>query len=325
VSTQKSHEEFVNLFYSLEESNEYEILEKYKTTHIPIKFKHKTCNHIFSMKPNNFTSGGQRCPKCNGRSKLTDKEVKERLSKEYVIIGEYVNSKTPIKVIHKKCNRETKITMLGFLKGIRCSYCANNKKLDLQEVSKRISLLSENEYTLDKKNEYKNVHTKLLFIHKECGSKFEMTFNNFRNGQRCPVCNYLSNLSKEMVKITDYLKLKTIKYESEVTIPKLKSNNGRDLRLDLYLPEYSIYIEYDGKQHFEFSKVGIFTESGYDEIITRDEIKNDFFKKNNLHLYRINYKEDTIKKLKKILEEGSTTIPKGSRIQVNSKSVTTIK
>lgn len=47
--------------------------------------------------------------------------------------------------------------------------------------------------------EYKNVKTKLLIQHKGCPKPFEMSYENFKNGYRCTICNcnkYQPNPSK---------------------------------------------------------------------------------------------------------------------------------
>ena len=62
------------------------------------------------------------------------------------------------------------------------------------------------------------------------------------------------------------------------------------LRFDFYIPEHNLCIEYDGIQHFKsFEFFG-----GEDKLkITqmRDEIKNDYCKKNGINLIRISYNE----------------------------------
>lgn len=70
-------------------------------------------------------------------------------------------------------------------------------------------------------------------------------------------------------------------------------------KIDFYLNEYNICIEYDGRQHYE--AVDFF--GGNDALLIskkRDNIKNKYCKSNNIKLFRIKYSDNIDKKLKKI-------------------------
>ena len=117
--------------------------------------------------------------------------------------------------------------------------------------------------------------------------------------QRCPKCNMLTVESRAVREITEYLDINNIKYEKEKTIDGLVYKSS--LRMDFYLPEYNVYIEYDGAQHFKRSTW--YTEEQFKECKHRDNLKTSFCKENNLNLYRIKYNEDHINKLKIILQK----------------------
>lgn len=51
-----------------------------------------------------------------------------------------------------------------------------------------------------------------------------------------------------------------------------------------------IFIEYDGRQHFEPLKI-YDGEKSFEELKENDKLKDDFCKKNNYPLLRINYKQ----------------------------------
>lgn len=182
----------------------------------------------------------------------------------------------------------------------RCPVCAGNKKLKFDDIKNKVVSIDCDYEVLDSESEFKNVHSPILFRHKECDRCFYKSYNNFRNGQRCPHCVSEARDSKEVAKLKKYFDSHSIKYETEVTFPDLKYT--RCLRIDFYLPDIGIYIEYDGKQHFEYSENGLFTKSYYEDLKIKDNMKDEYFKNNNLILYRINYKENTIKRIKEILE-----------------------
>ena len=65
----------------------------------------------------------------------------------------------------------------------------------------------------------------------------------------------------------------------------------RDLKVDFYLPEFNIIIEYDGEQHYKFVERYHKTEEGYKNQIRRDLLVTKFCEENNLKLLRITFKE----------------------------------
>ena len=77
-----------------------------------------------------------------------------------------------------------------------------------------------------------------------------------------------------------------IKYTKEKTI-KIKDRNSR---FDFYLDGFSIFIEFDGIQHF--IERDYFGGSDYFERIKEnDSLKDEWIKINKLKIIRINYKE----------------------------------
>lgn len=72
------------------------------------------------------------------------------------------------------------------------------------------------------------------------------------------------------------LTLLKIKFLREVSFGGFNTENGGSYRFDFFLPSYNLIIEYDGK---EFHK-----------DLTRDKIKNEFCKKYNITIIRLNSK-----------------------------------
>ena len=90
--------------------------------------------------------------------------------------------------------------------------------------------------------------------------------------------------------------------EFSVQYPMKNIDNKSTLRYDFFVPNKNLLIEYDG-QHFLPVKFGGMSDEKasnlHNLIKKRDKIKNQLAKKNGFNLLRINYKEDTIKKLNK--------------------------
>lgn len=45
--------------------------------------------------------------------------------------------------------------------------------------------------------EYKGANTTMLIKHNTCDNEFEMTWGNFRNGQRCPKCSHIQRIASK--------------------------------------------------------------------------------------------------------------------------------
>lgn len=131
----KTTNEFKKQIFDLV-GNEYNILDEYKDTLTSINFKHNICGKIFLMRPRNFIQG-QRCPDCSGfkRKKLHEefvKEVEDLEKKKYVVLENYINDSTKIKIYHKTCSTTYYVTPRDFLNGHRCPTCKSRSKGELR-------------------------------------------------------------------------------------------------------------------------------------------------------------------------------------------------
>lgn len=89
-------------------------------------------------------------------------------------------------------------------------------------------------------------------------------------------------------------------------------------RFDFYLPEFNLFIEYDGEQHYKpvryFSQSDEEVEATFNETKRRDKIKDQYCKENNINLLRIPYWEkQNIKTiinnyLQRLSEKGCTNV-----------------
>ena len=150
--------------------------------------------------------------------------------------------------------------------------------------------------------QYTGMHNKVLTKHITCGFIWEITPNNLKLGKGCPKCN--KKISKGEQRIKKFLDVNNIKYIHQYP---LKTENNCHLTVDFYLPDYDLYIEYDGEQHFyPISHFG--GEEKFIKQQENDNIKNQILKDK---LLRIAYTD--FENIEEILL-GSTTIPKGSTL-----------
>lgn len=105
---------------------EYSVIGNYINSNTKIKLKHNKCNNTYEVRPDRFIQG-DRCPYCaNTKTKDTNwfkNKVKELENDNYIVLSEYINTKTKIKMKHNKCNNEYYVTPNKFIQGRRCPYC----------------------------------------------------------------------------------------------------------------------------------------------------------------------------------------------------------
>lgn len=144
-------------------------------------------NHCFLMQPNNFKQG-QSCPICAGRSPAKAKENFLTLAKErgYQIIGQYVNSSTPVDMI---CDNGHQISVRpsNLKKGSLCRKCQGLCKDQAKEEFDRLA----NDIGYQIISGYVNAHTKTKLICPN-GHSFEIAPTNFKRGHGCAICAHVS-------------------------------------------------------------------------------------------------------------------------------------
>lgn len=129
-----SNEDFLNKI-PLDFKTEYKILDTYKKMHDKIRVKHLICGFEWLIEPNAIIRGN-RCPMCANK-RISEKkrkstseykrEVFEITNGEFLVLGEYINSNTKIKMKHVKCGYEYFMRPNDFLSGQRCPKCKQSK------------------------------------------------------------------------------------------------------------------------------------------------------------------------------------------------------
>ena len=157
--------------------------------------------------------------------KYTFKEVKKYFEDRNCELfeTEYINCKAKMRYKCKCGNEKSKITFDNFKRGHRCSECSGNKKLTFKKVKK---YFKDHDCELFE-TEYINNRTKMRYRCKCGNEKCKITFNKFKNGQRCPEChggirltfdyvyNYFENNDCKLLE-TEYINNNTpMKYECD--------------------------------------------------------------------------------------------------------------
>lgn len=96
--------------------------------------------------------------------------------------------------------------------------------------------------------------------------------------------------SKGEILIENWLKENNIKYKSEYLIKFpfiVKKKNF--VFIDFYLPDYNLFIEYNGKQHYEYVPYFHSTYKDFELQRNRDNVVRNHCLENNIRLLEIPY------------------------------------
>lgn len=94
-----------------------------------------------------------------------------------------------------------------------------------------------------------------------------------------------------------------LSYKREISFPDLLGTKGGHLRFDFGIyqgDKLQCLIEYDGQQHYEYSGNWHNEEEKFIQLQIHDNMKNEYCKRNNILLYRLNNKsniEDIVKQI----------------------------
>ena len=224
----QAKEQFLELLYK----EGCELIGEYIDTQIKVKIR---CNkgHEYRVIPYSFKRGN-RCPVCSGYCPIqAKKELIELLKKEgYELLSKYIDTKTKIKI---KCNKghEYKVRPNHFKNGRRCPVCVGTCPIQAKEQF--IELLNKEGYEL--LSEYKDTQIK---VELRCPENhiWNVKPSIFKsNYARCPHCFGSTGQRKLQKMLKKHIQDNVIYNDREVL---------GGLELDIYYPELSIAIEYQG-------------------------------------------------------------------------------
>jgi hypothetical protein len=235
--------------------------------------------HIYDIIPHNLMSLDTWCPKCSNNcpEKAKEKFIQTVKNKSGVVIGEYINSHTKIKVMCVK-GHEWDAVPSSVNAGFWCRACAGTCPIEGYKRLLDIVTLNKGEIL----SSYINSQTKVTF-RCEFGHIWETCPSNITNSNCwCTVCSE-SNGERHVRHILTKLNIQVL---TTKTHPCLKKK-----RYDFVFihNDKMFYLEYDGKQHFE--KIEFFSKTDEHHNYKRyvDILKSQTVISNGDYLIRIDY------------------------------------
>lgn len=287
-------------------SDEYlrrSILEKYPDIILPngklsekigidFKFKNDDENVSYHATPKVILNSKTKSFRLNWNLKL----YKERLYKANPNIeckGEWINKQTKIEHFCKKHNVSFLIDPTHALRGQGCLQC----KLDKIGEAKRHShadyllLLNEVNPTVIPLEEYKSGSKPLLHKCLKCGhiwSPFPQNLYRLKEG--CPKCSS----SRGEKRIAEILEENDIQYTPQYRIVECRNKKPLPFDFAVFKNDKLLFLcEFQGRQHYQISQFGGMSQEKakivFEEMQSRDKIKFDFCKNNNIDLLIIKY------------------------------------
>jgi hypothetical protein len=271
-----------------------EVLGKYINSYSAVKCRCRE-GHIVMVLPGGLKKRKSMCRKCSGKCHIeAEKVVRERAAElGALILSEYVNMKTRLKMQCK--NKHICYVYPSNLhkpdRGI-CNKCANH----CPEQGEQHFREDMEEMEAEVIGEYVNNYTKIECICKR-GHTCYPTPTSIQRGNNCCVkCKY----SKGERMVEKVLTVLEIPYKREVYHPSLGL-----LRFDFKF-EYkgkTIYLEFDGVQHQEESKLFHKKAGEFAKLRQRDLLKNyTCLKEVGTRLIRLDYSWVKERKSKEELE-----------------------
>lgn len=246
----------------------------------PCSIKCNNCGQIYTLKnAESFYNRDKKriCKKClpNKRQQIFqsmrnfEKWKNKQTSFSFDTIPTILNSKTLITGYCTQCGNVSQKTIYDYMRGRGCKYCKKNILKSKQDFQKEIG----DEYTV---LEYKGMDHRSKFKHNLCNFIYDANSRNYS----CPRCKG----SKGQQKIRYILLNKNINFEEqkEFVIRQHK------LRVDFYLPDYDIILEYQGEQHFH--PIDFFGgEETFKKQVLYDNYKRQFFKEKMIEISYLDY------------------------------------
>jgi len=223
------------------ENEDYSLLvekeEYYNTPNLKIKYK---CpyGHIGYTDYNHWFIRGQRCGKCSKNAPLSYYNVKSSFEERgYELVTTKEEFRGTTEDLKYKCpyGHYGTITWTHWLRGHRCSKCAGNQKIKIEDV--KYSVESENYKFFGE-----SIKNSKEFFEVECpkGHRFKTCWNYWNLGQRCPQCAVEMISSKAEREIGDIIE------NMGFNVIRNDRNLLGNLELDIYIESEKLAIEYCG-------------------------------------------------------------------------------
>lgn len=181
------------------------------------------------------------------------------------------------------------------ISGKVCRLCSNeDSRNTLDYFINKCKKIHNNKYDYSKVNY--NTARDIVEIRCPIHDAFFQTAASHMQGRGCPTCKS----SRGEKRVRKFLKKNDIKFDEQKRFDNARfSDTNSCMIFDFYLSDYNTIIEYDGRHHFEPIEIWG-GQRGFENVIKKDNEKNDYCLINDIELLRIPHTEfDNIEKILK--------------------------
>jgi formylmethanofuran dehydrogenase subunit E len=255
------------------------------------------CGYIFNVKAGTHVNNKSGCPKCAHRLPYTYdlfiENAKEKHGYNYnyslVTVDSVTGASAIVKIICNACDNVFDQRITSHVNdGNGCPRCAGNEKYTYELFIKKAQDKHQDkyDYSLINKDIKLSTSTFIHIICNRCKITFERSVaSHIHHQSGCPRCNK----SLGELKVEKYLVENGFNFESEYTFPSLPRK-----RYDFALHDKKIVIEYDGLQHFAYTKYFFKTLDLFEKRKQVDVQKSIEAVKNGYTIIRISYDNKNI-------------------------------
>lgn len=277
----------------------------YKTQSSQVYWKCKCdCGNVFSARGTCLRNGTIKSCKCYQKERTTENNKKDLIGVKFgrlIVLNENKEYKQEKKLKSGHiywnckciCGNNVIVDGVSLRSGLTQS-CGCLQKEKLREATVKnlkgqifgfLTVIEEDlNYKKEKNLKNGNIYWKCFC--NNCQSYITVNGASLRNGLTNS-CGCIK--SKGELKIKQLLKFNNIIFEEQKTFESCRNlKTNCLLKFDFYINN-SFLVEFDGVQHFNFSKKGWNTEENFHKIQERDLIKNNWCRENNIPLKRIPY------------------------------------
>lgn len=245
------------------------------------------CNYVWPTSYSSIFGKGSGCIKCSDCLRITNEMVDENINTRSIIrLEPVIDGAIPIGFLCQICDYTWKIgpgVILGRSSG--CKKCAGLLKLTNADVDIRLS-----ESFVRRISDYKGANIDMDVECTSCNYKWSKPAYNILRSKSCPICNR-SVGEKAVILI---LQNNNIEFKFQYQI----NANDRRYFIDFYLIDYNLFIEYNGRQHYQDMSYKNFD---FQKQIKRDNEIKEYAEINNINFYAIdgrNYEKVSYKENK---------------------------
>lgn len=242
------------------------------------------CGEEFEVVIDKFVNRNKRCW-CENH--YTIKKIENLfIDSEYTLVKIIKFSKSTSRLLVKCPNpnhEPYEIDLMGFINGNKCQKCINEEKTKWTK-QKIIEYIESFDYKVIRIIEKHGLKTRLEIQCDKNHEPYEIKFDNFKQGYRCPYCKKIVNEEK----IADILSFNNLDFKRQYRFDDCR--NKLPLPFDFYLPQQNLCIEYNGEQHYKLNRFNM----DLLDLMNRkrlDKIKEKYCKDNNIKLITIPYWE----------------------------------